>query len=424
MVLLWLEGVGVRAYSGLGNGSERCPCSCLRGSQTTEDFVLEGKGKEIRRSGGQEVRRESWHTCAIGRTVVLVFVGGVEESCACVSYCVRATVVGMAEFLTRSGVVDLRKEGEQVASQVYSSEALDNLDGTPLEAFIRVFVAEQANAEAMERAFHVLAVIGTKHRRFRYRCVGFIGSTMLLDIISQHKNVEAVQRKAMYFLNVLSVDESSRDVLIDAGVAKVLAEVMTANLHSEQVLERACTATSNFALEKGLRKVVMGQQGSIQILMRVATEMSSNPTIVLASLLSIHNLTQECQENTMICRIENVADLVFKTSIRFQKNVQIQGEVAVILTNIVRQDTELKQRICQSTTDLNAVLDMLKLSADSKSLTKHSLELLRRVIDRNGDAIKFVSDQAIMGLLRERIEGKKDSLSFGPKSSGSSSRPT
>jgi len=316
------------------------------------------------------------------------------------------------EFLTSQEEVDLKVDGENICGQIYRSEYRDPMEGAPLGDFLADFVELQNDPTAAYRGFHVLACLGSVHGRFRQKFLQTVSGAELVMMVVKHVDDSLVQRKAMYFISVLAMEEDNRILLIEANIVQALGEVVTKLYDSDDVLQRACVAFSNLSIVPFEKKVAIGQEGGIRIIKGVISRPEINVTTLMACLVTLRNVTVACHENMLICRDENMPEIVFNIMIDHKHNLGVQGQAVVVMTYLAKQDDELREKLGNSPEKLEAFVNLIKSSGRSQSVAEHTLELLKVLLDKNESATEIVCKNNLIEIIQERFDAFSSSAKF------------
>lgn len=153
-------------------------------------------------------------------------------------------------FLCSDGV-DLRRDADGVAEKIMQSKDL-----------MRVFSRRVGYATVtteLERGLHVCALIGSRDKDFRARFLEEVTVEQFVKLMNRERGNVAVQKKLMYFVNVLAVDDSIRENIVEGGAGEATVAVINAHLENDIVLERALMALSRLTIGKLALKLRLGK---------------------------------------------------------------------------------------------------------------------------------------------------------------------
>jgi len=310
---------------------------------------------------------------------------------------------GLESFL-KDASIDPRRNVDGVAAAV--------LQKPELIAAVAAQVASADGPDILERALYVSAVAGTKSKEFGTAFLDKVPASALVEIINKYKEHVGVQKKLMYFISVLAVEDSSREKLLEGGVGEAAIAVINAHMRNDVVLERACMALSRLTLRNVDYKLRLAAAGGLRSLVAVLDKHGAQSSLMVTVSIVIRNMIHNCPENSILGKQLSIPKALLDMTRSFSKEPQVQSQLLLTLVTMKRGDEDLNRILGTDERFISPIVNAVKSSEDNKTLSELSVELLACIASgRNEETLNRLGEDNLIPLLCRRLTSKSRKLS-------------
>lgn len=209
------------------------------------------------------------------------------------------------------------------------------------------------------------------------------GIDAILEAMTHHQDIVAVQDAAAFALRSLAWGEGNRKTIVRHGAMHDLVESLRRHTESPLLQEHIiCTiAHSVYKNEEG--RTTCGKVGAVQAIVNTMKQYPDVVSLQAQCCFALRNLSWECPENTALMLEHSAGDQLLASLIRFPRIPGVQDQALAAMSNfMVRELESVKTALGdERRVVLTVIFNALILFVGNPSIIRHAKLLLVNLAD-------------------------------------------
>lgn len=206
---------------------------------------------------------------------------------------------------------------------------------------------------------------------------GLEGIDAILDAMTRHRDIIAVQDAAAFALRSLTWGEENRKTIVRHGVMHDLVKALEVHPNSPMLHEHIICTIAHCVFGNDEGRKVCGTVGAVKAILRTMKNYPDIVSLQAQCCFALRNLSWQCPENVTRMHENKAQDEIIATLIRFCRIPGIQDQGLAALSNVFGLDSQpLRNAANNANKELvTVVFKALKTFATHQSITRHAQTL-------------------------------------------------